>query len=87
MILYDYKKDYELRIKPCKNRNLGTIVNISTTIFLYGSVFILGIILFLGIMGIFKQYLQPLCELIDQQFDLIMKMLDLIYNVYKLKTE
>ena len=33
MILYDYKKDYELRIKPCKNNNLGTCVNISTSIF------------------------------------------------------
>ena len=87
MILYDYQKDYELRIKPCKNRNLGTIVNILTTIFLYGAVFILGILLFHFFISLFDQYLKPLCELIDEQFDLIMKMLDLIYNVYTLNKE
>ena len=39
------------------------------------------------IMGMFEQYLKPLCELIDQQFDLIMKMFDLIYNAYTLNKE
>ena len=87
MILYDYKRDYELRIKPCKNINLGTSVNILTSILLYGLVLLLGFILFISIMTTFDNYFKRLCELIDENFELIMKMFDLIYNIYKSNEE
>ena len=34
MTLYDYKKKYELHIKPCKKRNIGKCINISYSIFI-----------------------------------------------------
>ena len=80
MILYDYKKDYELHIKPCKNRNLGTCVNISTSIFLYGLIIIIGFYLFIGLFALFVLYILPLCEFIDDNFDFILQILDIIYS-------
>ena len=38
MILYDYKKKYEIHIKPCQKINMAKYINIIALIFFYGIV-------------------------------------------------
>ena len=80
MILYDYKKKYELRIRPCVKQNFGNCVNISTSIILYGTALIAGFFLFIAFMSIFKQYVKPLVEIVIKNFKNIIQLIDMIYT-------
>ena len=80
MILYDYKKKYELHIRPCGKKNLGNCVNISTSIILYGTALIIGFFLFIAFMNIFKQYVKPLVEIVIKNFKSIIQIIDMIYT-------
>ena len=80
MILYDYKKKYELRIRPCVKQNFGNCVNISTSIILYGTALIAGFFLFIAFMSIFKKYVKPLVEIVIKNFKNIIQLIDMIYT-------
>jgi hypothetical protein len=80
MVLYDYKKKYELHIRPCGKQNLGTCVNISTSVILYGTALILGFSLFIAFINIFKQYVKPLVEIVIKNFKSIIQIIDMIYT-------
>ena len=80
MTLYDYKKDYEIHIKPCKKINLGKFINFVSSIFLYGIVFLLGFIIFAFAMGTFVKYIKPLVEFIINNFENIIQIFDMLYT-------
>ena len=80
MTLYDYKKVYEIHIKPCKKINLGKFINFVSSIFLYGIVFLLGFIIFAFAMGTFVKYIKPLVEFIINNFENIIQIFDMLYT-------
>ena len=79
MILYDYKRDYEIHIRPCKKRNIGSCINISVSIFLYGIVIIVGLVLFGFLIVVFQDYIRPFVQFIIDNFQLIIQVIDIFY--------
>ena len=80
MILYDYKKKYEIHIDPCKKRNLGTCINISVSIFFYSIIIILGIIIFDGIDKMMNNFIKPIILFIKENIELILQLIGQIYS-------
>jgi hypothetical protein len=80
MILYDYKRKYEIHIRPCKKTNFAIFINIFVTIILNAIVFILGFVLCLTIISLFNLYIQPLIYFIIENFDKIIALIDFFYS-------
>ena len=80
MILYDYKRDYEIHIKPCKKLNLGTCINIFVSIILYGIALLLGLGLFFMFIKKFAQYVEFVIQCIISNFQLIIEIIDVVHT-------
>ena len=80
-ILYDYKKKYELNVKYCKKINFAKFINFFVLIIFYGIIFILGLIDIISILGLLAEYIQPIINLIIDNFQYIMQIIDIYYNL------
>ena len=80
MILYDYKKNYEIHINPCKKINFAIFINIFITILLSATVFILGLILCVTIISLFDKYIQPLIQFVIENIEFIFSLFELFYS-------
>ena len=50
-------------------------------IIFYGAIFILGLIDIISILGLMAEYIQPIINLIIDNFEYIMKIIDIFYNL------
>ena len=80
MILYDYKKTYEIHIKPCPKRNIATFIKFFVTFILNIIVLILGLALCALILGVIQKYIQPLVVFIVNNFDYITILANYLYS-------
>ena len=80
MILYDYKMKYEIHIYPCKKRNLGIFINIFVSLFFYSLIFLLLLPLSMQIAIIFIEYISPIVNFIQDNFEIILQFIGDYYS-------
>ena len=81
MLLYDYKKKFEIYIKPCKKENLSTYIDWSVPIILNLIVFVLGIIMSYILKTIFfyKQNIETFVSIVSEYYEYIKEIFDALY--------
>ncbi len=82
MLLYDYKKKFEIHIKPCKKANLTTCIDWSVSIIVNFIAFVLGIIISMLLIGIFfdKNNIITFVKIVSENYEYIKEIFDTLYN-------
>ena len=75
LALYDYKRDYKLHIRPCKNKNSGPCLNIAISLIFYPVIIILGLVLFSGVIVLLDEYIIEFVKFIIENAKDIIKIL------------
>ena len=79
MMLYDYKRTFEIHIKPCEKKNCATFISVIVNICLNVVVVILGIVICVLIIELFNKYLEPFVNFVIEKFDVFVVILDWLY--------
>ena len=82
MLLYDYKKKFEIHIKPCKKANLTTCIDWSVSIIVNFIAFVLGIIISLYLLIIFSSgnNIEKFVKIVSKNYKYIKEIFDAIYH-------
>ena len=80
ILLYDYKKEFKLHMNRCKILNSPVFINITLSLILVIILLISGHLFNVYGSYLIKNYLHPLYRMIDNNYELIIRIFDLINN-------
>ncbi len=79
IILYDYKKQKKIFIRPCKKRNISKFINFFISFISFFFIFIFGLLDIIFFFNFLAKYITPLGQFIIQNIDDILLFINNLY--------
>ena len=79
IILYDYKKQKKIFIRPCKKRNISKFINFLISFISFIFIFIFGLLDIIFFFNFLAKYITPLGQFIIQNIDDILLFINNLY--------
>ena len=76
MLLYDYKKKFEIPIKACKICNLSCLINFFVSLISIIIILSFGLLFFTYAFELFSDYITPIISFIIDNYEIIIRVLD-----------
>ena len=76
MLLYDYKKKFEIRIKACKICNFACLINFFVSLISIIVLLSFGLLFFTYAFELFEKYIEPLIDFIQDNYEIILRVID-----------